>query len=109
MAPLTWPAETAALLRRCSFPPAGRPVVCAVSGGADSLAMLALAVAAGCETLAVHVDHGLRLTSGDEAEVVRTAALALGARSQTVAVTVPAGPTWKRVPGPPAMAPYLRG
>jgi len=67
-------------------------VVCAVSGGADSLAMLALAVAAGCESLAVHVDHGLRLTSGDDAVVVRAAAQALGARCQTVAVTVPAGP-----------------
>ena len=43
MAHLTWPPEAAALLRRCSFPPPGQFVVCAVSGGADSLAMLALA------------------------------------------------------------------
>jgi tRNA(Ile)-lysidine synthase len=54
--------------------------------------MLALAVAAGCDTVAVHVDHGLRPASGEEAEVVRAAARALGASSQMVAVTVPAGP-----------------
>ena len=92
MAPLTWPAETSALLRRCAYPPAGQSVVCAVSGGADSLAMLALAVAAGCEALAVHVDHGLRPTSGEDAEVVRAAARALGAHCQMVAVTVAPGP-----------------
>jgi tRNA(Ile)-lysidine synthase len=92
VAHLTWPSEAAALLRRCSFPSPGQFVVCAVSGGADSLAMLALAVAAGCRAHAVHVDHGLRPTSGAEAEVVRAAALALGASSETVAVTVPPGP-----------------
>ena len=32
----------------CTFPPAGSDVTCAVSGGADSMALLALAVAAGC-------------------------------------------------------------
>ena len=31
-----------------------------MSGGADSLALLVLAVEAGCEVTAVHVDHGLR-------------------------------------------------
>jgi tRNA(Ile)-lysidine synthase len=35
------------LLARCTFPPAGTAVVCAVSGGPDSTAMLALAAAAG--------------------------------------------------------------
>ena len=92
MAHLTWPPEAAALLRRCSFPAAGQPVVCAVSGGADSLAMLALAVVAGCRPHAVHIDHGLRPTGGREAEVVRAAALALGVTSQTVPVTVAPGP-----------------
>ena len=53
--------------RRCwpdagSQPP-GTAVVCGVSGGADSLALLALAVAAGLEPTAVHVDHGLRSDS----------------------------------------------
>ena len=35
-------------------------MTCAVSGGADSSALLVLAVAAGCRVEAVHVDHGLR-------------------------------------------------
>ena len=68
------------LLGRCTFPPPGTPLVCAVSGGCDSLALLVLAVAAGCEVTAVHVDHGLRLGSAAEADVVAGAAAALGAR-----------------------------
>ncbi len=92
MAPLTWPAEAAALLRRCSFPSAGQSVVCAVSGGGDSLAMLALAVAAGCQAHAVHVDHGLRPTAGREAKVVQTAALALGTTFESISVRVGPGP-----------------
>jgi len=37
--------ETAApLIGRCSFPDPGAPLACAVSGGADSLALLVLAV-----------------------------------------------------------------
>ena len=76
------------LLGRCTFPAAGRPVVCAVSGGPDSLALLVLAVAAGCRVTAVHVDHGLRPGSGDEAAVVARAATRFGAgfRSERVAV-----------------------
>jgi len=59
-----------ALLARTTFPAAGTPVTCAVSGGADSLALLVLAVAAGCEVTAVHVDHGLRPGSDAEGSVV---------------------------------------
>ncbi|HLI74488.1 MAG TPA: tRNA lysidine(34) synthetase TilS [Acidimicrobiales bacterium] len=68
-----------ALLGRCSFPAPGTPLVCAVSGGADSLALLALAVHAGLDATAVHVDHGLRAASAAEADVVAGAAAALGA------------------------------
>ena len=57
-----WPAAR--------FPPPGTAVTCAVSGGADSLALLVLAVEAGCEVTAVHVDHGLRPGSAAEADVV---------------------------------------
>ena len=57
---ITLSVRYAALLDRCTFPPAGEPLVCGVSGGADSLALLVLAVAAGCEVTAVHVDHGIR-------------------------------------------------
>lgn len=76
-------------LARCTFPDAGLPVICGVSGGADSMALLVLAVASGCLVTAVHVDHGLRPGSSGEAELVRTVAERLGAefRSETVAVT----------------------
>ena len=56
------------LLSRCSFPPEGAPLACAVSGGPDSLALLLLATAAGCAVTAVHVDHGLRPGAEAEAE-----------------------------------------
>ncbi len=76
---------------RCEFPPAGAPVTCAVSGGPDSLALLALAVHAGCEVVAVHVDHGLRPGGAAEAEVVRCAAERFGARFRAERVEVAAG------------------
>ena len=84
--------EVAALLARCTFPPAGRSIVCAVSGGADSTDLLALAVAAGCDVEAVHVDHGLRPDSAEEADVVARSAAALGARFRSVGVQVAHGP-----------------
>jgi tRNA(Ile)-lysidine synthase len=63
-----------------------------VSGGADSLALLVLAVAAGLDVTAVHVDHGLRPGSAAEADVVRDAAAGLGARFEAARVAVPTGP-----------------
>ena len=80
------------LLARCTFPPPATDVTCAVSGGADSLALLVLAVAAGCKVTAVHVDHGLRLGSADEAEVVADAAHRLGAAFRAEKVDVAPGP-----------------
>jgi tRNA(Ile)-lysidine synthase len=76
------------LAARCTFPAAATTVTCAVSGGPDSLALLALAVHAGCRVTAVHVDHGLRPDSASEADVVRSAADRFGAafRSETVAI-----------------------
>ncbi len=76
------------LLSRCSFPVPGTEVACAVSGGADSLALLVLAVRAGCEVIAIHVDHGLRAGSEVEALVVADVAAGLGAgfRSERVQV-----------------------
>ena len=82
----------AGLLARCTFPPAGTPVACAVSGGADSLALLVLAVAAGCQATAIHVDHGLRPGSAAEADVVRDAAARLGAAFRAEKVDVGPGP-----------------
>lgn len=82
---------TSDLLERCTFPPAGSSVICAVSGGADSLALLVLARAAGCEVTAVHVDHGLRAGSAGEAAVVDAAAVQLGASFRAERVEVGEG------------------
>ncbi|MCY3910394.1 MAG: tRNA lysidine(34) synthetase TilS [bacterium] len=67
------------LLERCTFPPAGTAVDCAVSGGPDSLALLVLACEASCRATAWHVDHGLREGSAAEADVVAEAAARWGA------------------------------
>ncbi len=79
------------LLRRCAFPPAGTPLVCAVSGGADSLALLVLATSAGCRVTAVHVDHGLRDDSAADALVVADAARRFGADFRGERVVVEPG------------------
>ena len=67
-------------------------MTCAVSGGADSLALLVLAVAAGCEVTAVHVDHCLRPGSAAEADLVRDAATRYGARFRAERIAVGEGP-----------------
>ena len=80
------------LAARCSFPPPGSELACAVSGGADSLALLALATTAGCAVTAVHVDHGLRPGSAEDANVVEGAARRFGATFRSVRVEVAPGP-----------------
>lgn len=82
----------AELVERCTFPASGTELVCAVSGGADSLALLVLAVTAGCRAEAVHVDHGLRPGSAGEADVVADAARRLGARFRAERVELAPGP-----------------
>ncbi|MGD0742979.1 MAG: tRNA lysidine(34) synthetase TilS [Acidimicrobiales bacterium] len=82
----------AELLGRCRFPPKGEPLACAVSGGADSLALLVLAAAAGCEATAYHVDHGIRPGSAAEAEVVHAGAERLGVGFVGLHVDVAPGP-----------------
>ena len=86
----------AALLARCTFPPAdgagGPALTVAVSGGADSLALLALAVATGRPTTAVHVDHGLRPGSASEADLVARTCRAWGAQFVPRSVQVDDGP-----------------
>ncbi len=66
-------------------------MVCAVSGGADSIALLVLARAAGLAVTAVHVDHGLRPGSADEAEVVAAAAERFGATFRAERVSIAPG------------------
>ena len=80
------------LLARCAFPAPGTEVSCAVSGGADSLALLALAAAAGCRPMAIHVDHGQRPGSVEEAGQVALAAQRLDCAFSSRSVTVPDGP-----------------
>jgi tRNA(Ile)-lysidine synthase len=67
------------------------PVVVACSGGADSIALLALACDAGLEPVAVHVDHGLRPGSAGEADAVRDVASRLGAAFVATAANVECG------------------
>lgn len=84
--------DLAPLLARCTFPPPGTAVHCAVSGGPDSVALLALALAHGCSPTAWHVDHGLRPGSHDEAAVVAAFADRLGVPMHAVRVDVGVGP-----------------
>ena len=63
-----------------------------MSGGADSLALLVLAVDAGCDVVVHHVDHGLRVDSARDEEVVTGVADGLGVEVVVHRVTVGAGP-----------------
>ena len=81
----------AELLSRCTFPPENSHVDCAVSGGADSVALLVLARAANLNVTAWHVDHGLRENSHIEAELVAQLATQLGAQFESRTVTVEQG------------------
>jgi tRNA(Ile)-lysidine synthase len=58
--------------------PVTAPVIVACSGGPDSTALLALVADRGLAPIAVHVDHGLRGGSADEADAVAAFAAALG-------------------------------
>ena len=84
-------------MRRCLQGLQGleKTVIVAVSGGADSLALLA-AVAfesprQGVRALAVTVDHGLQPGSADQAAVVAEQAAELGVEAEVVTVRVAAG------------------
>jgi tRNA(Ile)-lysidine synthase len=69
----------------------GGPVVVAVSGGADSLALLAASVAAGLDPIAVYVDHGLRDGSERDGATVATIAASMGAESRIERVHLETG------------------
>ncbi len=79
------------MLARCCFGDA-TTLTCAVSGGADSLALLVLASATGARVHVIHVDHGLRPGSAAEAGVVQRAAARYGATFESVSVRVEPGP-----------------
>jgi tRNA(Ile)-lysidine synthase len=69
----------------------GTRVVVGCSGGADSLALLALSCAAGFDVVAVYVDHGLRATTDHDAATVEAAARRFGATAERVYVDVADG------------------
>lgn len=79
------------LISRCTFPSEKSQVDCAVSGGADSVALLVLACAANLNVTAWHVDHGLRENSLTEAALVAQLAEQLGAQFESRTVTVEKG------------------
>ena len=79
------------LLSRCTFPHPSTAVDCAVSGGADSVALMVLACAANLNVTAWHVDHGLRVNSHTEAALVAQLASQLGAQFESRTVSVGQG------------------
>ena len=79
------------LLTKCTFAPSNKTIHCAVSGGADSVALLVLAAAHSADVIAWHVDHGLRDGSANEAQIVQEIALALGAKFESRTVVVETG------------------
>lgn len=65
------------LCTRARWPEGRGRALIACSGGADSLALFALAATAGFDVVAAHVDHGLRPCSDADLAVVEHAASAL--------------------------------
>ena len=80
------------LLARCAFPAAGAAAACGLSAGPDSAALVALASAAGLEVTAWHVDHGLRPSSGADAEAAEAIAARFEAGFELRRVRVDPGP-----------------
>jgi len=81
----------AELLTKCTFVTSTKSVHCAVSGGADSVALLVLASAHSTDVTAWHVDHGLREGSSTEAQIVSDIAIALGSKFESRTVVVEVG------------------
>lgn len=80
------------LLGRVNFPPAGTEVDLAVSGGADSLALLVLAAEAGLRARVAHVDHAIRPGSDHDFAIVADAADRYGFTAVCHRVVVEPGP-----------------
>ncbi len=67
-------------------------MVCGLSGGADSTALVVLALAAGCDVTAVHVHHGLRPSAELDAQCARRTSDRLGVAFSIERVEVADGP-----------------
>lgn len=79
-------------LGRCTFPPAGTPLTCGLSGGPDSAALVALAHRAGVSVTAVHVHHGLRSAADDDAAAAARIAERVGVAFRCERVDLDDGP-----------------
>ena len=91
-APAPKPLNRAKFLALCTFPSAGTQVHLGVSGGVDSVAMMLLAVEAGCDVTAWYVDHGIRPESAAEGSAVGQLASDIGVKFVLRTVVVPDGP-----------------
>ena len=80
------------VLARCSFPEPGTQVFCAVSGGADSMALMILAHAHGLIVTAIHIDHGLRTDSFQDIDLIRPVAESLHINVETHHLVIEDGP-----------------
>ncbi len=81
--------QASQLIARCNFP--SEPTPAAVSGGADSMALMLLAHKRGCLSEVVHVDHGLRPQSHQDVEVINSVASQLGIKVRAVRIEVGSG------------------
>lgn len=83
-----WPVRAAVRAFRRAHPEVADDVCVALSGGADSLALTAAAVAEFGAVTALVVDHGLQPGSRQTAEEAAAAARGLGAGAEVLAVVV---------------------
>lgn len=88
-----WPDKSPHFLtiRRAVRAHAAHAPVIGLSGGADSLALVAAAVAENLQPHAVAIDHGLQEGSADVANQAKTLATELGATAEVVKVQVAPG------------------
>lgn len=84
--------DLVSLLPRCTFPDPGTAVVCGLSGGADSTALVALAAHAGCDVMAIHVHHGLRPSADADAVAAVRIAETLGVGFRLERIDLDDGP-----------------
>jgi len=76
---------------KCTFPSEGE-LICAVSGGADSAALLILAAEASSTVRAIHVNHGLRPEVSEEAQKVGMLANKLNVGFEEIKIELTDGP-----------------
>lgn len=88
-----WPRQSPHFLAcRRAVRPFTRPALIGLSGGPDSLALVAAAAAEGKDVRALVVDHGLQAGSSDVAARAATQAAELGVPADIIRVSVDAAP-----------------